>query len=267
MKRNTSGFIEIEGCRLYYETRGAGHPVVLIHSGLVDSRMWDDQMDVFAKSFMVIRYDLRGFGKSDPPTTAYSQVNDLHHLLQHLGIERASLVGLSSGGYIAVDFTLAHPSMVDALVLVASALSGYQDWRDDLRETWSAAEAAVKEGDPRRAQDLELALWIKRGGHPDSDAKIQKLAEENRKIYLLDPDLEQRPENPAIDRLFEISAPTLVVLAEHDRPEIATIGDMLVAGIKGAKKVTVPGTGHLVNMRNPEMFNRVVLGFLKGAIG
>lgn len=175
------------------------------------------------------------------------------------------MVGLSSGDYIAIDFALAYPSMVGALVAVASALSGYREWRDDLRHMWSTMEAALKQGDARRAQELELAMWVPLGTYPNSDARIRRLAEENRKVYLVDPDLERPSEPPAIDRLPEIRAPTLVVVAEHDLPDIDLIANRLVADIPRTNKVTIPSTDRLVNMRNSEMFNRVVLEFLERA--
>ena len=105
---------------------GTGHPLVLIHDGLVDCRVWDEQISYFAEHYQVIRYDRRGYGKSEPPATDYSNVEDLHTLLQFLKIEKASLMGVSAGGMIAIDFTLSHPEMVDALVLIGSDVSGFE---------------------------------------------------------------------------------------------------------------------------------------------
>src|SRR5258708_1907088 len=120
----TMGFAAVDGARLYYEIMGAGHPLVLVHAGIADSRMWDDQFAAFAEHFTVVRYDIRGFGKSVMPPGVSSTYRDLHGLLRVLGIERAHVVGLSIGGGIAIDFTLQHPEMVTALVPVASGLGG-----------------------------------------------------------------------------------------------------------------------------------------------
>jgi pimeloyl-ACP methyl ester carboxylesterase len=117
--RASEGFAEINGTRLHYEIKGKGHTIVLIHGGLADSRLWDDQFTKFSKNFRVIRYDLRGFGKSDFPVGAFSHVEDLYALLKFLKVEKVSLVGLSLGGIIAADFTLEHPETVEALVLTA----------------------------------------------------------------------------------------------------------------------------------------------------
>src|SRR5262245_53570050 len=120
---------------LYYEIKGRGAPVVFVHGGQMDRRMWDDQFDVFAKKNRVIRYDIRGFGKSDTPTKAYSDASDLHALLQHLRVKKATLIGLSLGAAVAVDFALLHGEIVDALVLVCPGLGGFpfQDKANDLR--------------------------------------------------------------------------------------------------------------------------------------
>src|SRR5712692_1960735 len=92
----------------------------------MDSRMWDDQFDVFAQHYRVIRYDMRGFGNSDLPTESISFHGDLYSLLNFLDIEKACVLGLSVGGSIAINFTLTHPEMVDKLILVAAGLGGYQ---------------------------------------------------------------------------------------------------------------------------------------------
>src|SRR5262249_44738056 len=126
---------------LYYETKGRGAPVIFIHGGQMDRRMWDAQFDVFAKEYRVIRYDIRGFGKSDTPTNAYSDAGDLHALLQHLRVKKATLIGLSLGAAVAVDFALVHGENVDALVLVCPGLGGFlfQDKANDLRAVVEAA--------------------------------------------------------------------------------------------------------------------------------
>src|SRR4030095_8156327 len=99
--------------------------------GLSDSRVWDEQFKEFAKSYRVIRYDLRGFGRSAYPTTPFSHVEDLYALLKFLKVERASFAGLSLGGMIAMDFALEHPEMVERLVLTSSGLRGSKAPRNE----------------------------------------------------------------------------------------------------------------------------------------
>jgi pimeloyl-ACP methyl ester carboxylesterase len=119
------GYVETNGTKLYYEMMGEGHPLVLLHRGYMDRRMWDNQFAAFAQNYQVIRYDIRGFGKSELPQTPYSDRRDLYDLMAFLEVKRAYLLGLSLGGVIALDFTLEYPAMVDALILVGSPVSGY----------------------------------------------------------------------------------------------------------------------------------------------
>src|SRR5262245_39438437 len=113
---SVSGFVDVNGAELYYEMAGAGQALVLLHGGLLDRRMWDGQFEVFAVRYQVIRYDARGYGRSELLDAPYKHAEDLYGLLRALGIERAALIGLSLGGMIAVDFTLEHPKMVSRLI-------------------------------------------------------------------------------------------------------------------------------------------------------
>src|SRR5947209_20150411 len=105
-KRAETGYIETNGTKLYYEVMGEGHPLVLIHGGYMDRRMWDDQFAAFAEQYQVIRYDVRGFGKTELPQVPYADRQDLYDLLQALGVTKTYLLGLSLGGEVAIDFTL-----------------------------------------------------------------------------------------------------------------------------------------------------------------
>src|SRR5258708_30331786 len=122
MHQLQTGFVETNGTKLYYEMMGEGHPLVLIHGGYMDRRMWDDPLAVFAQHYRVIRYDVRGFGKSELPHVPYADRQDLAALLAFLGIEKTYLLGLSLRGGISLDFTLDYPDMGEALILVGSPL-------------------------------------------------------------------------------------------------------------------------------------------------
>jgi pimeloyl-ACP methyl ester carboxylesterase len=128
------GRVWVNGAELYYEVGGEGQPLVLLHDGLLDRRVWDDQFVAFARLYRTIRYDRRGYGKSSMPDRAFSDVSDLHRLLRHLSTERAYLMGIPNGGKVALEFALEHPRMVAALVLVGPNLGGYcpseeKQWR------------------------------------------------------------------------------------------------------------------------------------------
>ncbi len=160
-RRPETGFAEVNGTKLYYEVLGEEHPLVLIHGGYMDRRMWDDQFAVFAEHYRVIRYDVRGFGKTELPQVPYADRQDLYDLLMFLGVEKAYVLGLSLGGVIAIDFTLDYPNMVDALVLVGSPVSGFsmelmftEEQLQQQIQRWAPFEKAIAERNTSAMVDI-----------------------------------------------------------------------------------------------------------------
>jgi pimeloyl-ACP methyl ester carboxylesterase len=261
-----SGFADLNGAQFYYEVAGAGHPLILLHEGIADSRMWDDQFHVFAKKYTVVRYDARGYGQTKMVAGPFSRHGDLLGLMDYLGIERAYLLGCSMGGATIIDFALEHPERVAALIPGCSGLGGYQFTGEEPPQ-WTELEAAYKAKDFERAAELEVQIWVD-GPHrtPDQvDARIRDRVRDMNTIALATPDdlgIEQKLDPPAIGRLSEIRAPTLVIYGDLDDPNIPAIADLLAKGIPGAKKVVIPGTAHVPNMERPDEFNSLVLNFL-----
>ncbi len=266
MTRPERGFAPVDGCRLHYEVRGAGPAIVLVHAGLWDLRIWDDQMEAFAKGHTVVRFDLPGYGRSEFPDRPFSIRGQIADLLRFLDVSSAAVLGCSIGGQIALDFTLEHPDMVDGLVLVAAGMSG-DDTPDDAEmiKVLEEAEEAFKAGDLGRMVDLQLQVWTPLRTDPDVDRRIHDIAMDNRRVDTLDWSLSQRLDPPAAGRLREVRVPTLVILGEHDAAVIAVMGEKMARGIAGARKVVIEGADHLPSLRAPEEFNRIVLGFLSGA--
>ena len=161
-----SGFAEVNGAKLYYETLGEGHPLILIHAGIADRRMWDDQFAVLAQYYNVIRYEVRSFGNSRPledsgdSVLTYSDHQDLDGLLNFLNVEQAFVLGVSNGGRIAIDFTLAYPDKVKALMPICSALGGYEFQDEATEQKDAAGDAALERGDIAQAVELNLQLWV-----------------------------------------------------------------------------------------------------------
>ena len=250
---------------LYYEIAGEGQPLVLIHGGLVNCSLWDNQFEAFAEHYRTLRYDVRGFGKSKSPTSYYSNHGDLRDLLENLGIEKAYVLGLSMGGGIAIDFTLAYPNHVAALLPIAAGLGGYRATSN--RALRDELEAAYERGDKDRAVELSLQVWTD-GPQRTPDQVDPAVREQIRAMTIQTfdlPDVEQwlrRLEPPAIDRLAEIHVPTLFVVGDKDVEDILKIGDLILANVRGAQRVVIPNTAHHLNMEQPAEFNRVVLEFL-----
>ncbi|GAC1398339.1 MAG: alpha/beta hydrolase [Ktedonobacteraceae bacterium] len=265
-----TGYAEVNGTRLYYEVVGEGHPLMLIHGGLVDRRLWDDQFDAFAQHYRVLRYDVRGFGNSSVPTHGdFTMVDDLYHLLKFLGIEKTYLMGLSMGGGIAIDFTLAYPEMVDALITVGAGVSGFE-WpgTEESQKLGEMIDAALKRGDFEQAVEIENRIWTDGPNRtPDQvDANVRSRVRDmnlhNYSLQTADTPSPRLQEKPALPRLAEIHAPTLVIIGDEDVAPIQELAETLAASIPGAKKVVISNTAHHSNMEQPEHFNRIVLDFL-----
>jgi pimeloyl-ACP methyl ester carboxylesterase len=241
--------------------KGRGYPLVLIHGGQMDRRMWDPQFDLFARRYTVIRYDVHGYGRSDVPAKGFSHAEDLYGLLNFLRLEKASILGLSLGGRIAIDFALSHPERVETLVLVGPGLGGY---RFTDQSGWAIVEAARDEGLEKAAEMwLEHPYMAPAMEVPAIREKIRQLAIENAHTWLANPIFERHLKPPAIERLSAIHVPTLIVVGDRDVEDIQKIVDILTGGITGSEKQVIPGAGHIVNMEKPEEFNQIVLGFLE----
>jgi pimeloyl-ACP methyl ester carboxylesterase len=256
---------------LHQEIVGEGPTVTLLHPGLWDMRTWDREVGTFTDAgYRVLRYDFRGYGRSSRPEpgVAYSHVRDLQALLDACDVVQTALVGCSMGGGVALDHALEHPERVWALVLVAPALGGFEPTEEE--EEWDAnaygpVEAAVDAGDLERALDLELAIWAPLGTADERGARIREIAFDNIHQLTMDETGKERLDPPAAHRLGELDVPTLILDAEHDPPYHHRIADLLAREIIGAHKVVVEGADHVVNVRQPERFDEVVLPFLADA--
>jgi pimeloyl-ACP methyl ester carboxylesterase len=269
----TTGFLDVPGGQLYYEVAGTGHPLVFIHAGVADNRMWDEQFVPFAERYRVIRYDTRGFGKTRTEEVEFSNRQDLYDLLTHLGVEKAYVIGLSRGGQIAVDFTVEHPEMVAALIPAAAGLSGYDQPLGDSDAVQQEAalftrmEELWEKGAHDELQELEVHAWVdgprQPVGRAASDVR-ERVREMNAGAYNRgEPEPKPQPlDPPAAGRLHEIAVPTLVLIGDLDELATQAMAEYMAQHIPGARKVVFPGAAHMVNMEQPERFNEVVLEFL-----
>ncbi len=267
MLRRT-GTADVNGAQISYEIAGEGEPLVLVHAGIADCRMWGDQVEAFAGRYRVIRYDLRGFGKTAMVEGPFSHHEDLRGLLDSLGVGRAHLVGCSMGGEAVLDFALRHPDRVGALVLVGSAVSGFEgDFGPP--EQWDELVAADEAGDLGRVSELEVRIWVDGPGRgpEDVEAGVRDLVREMNLIALENEASglgeELPPEPPAVDRLEEVLAPSLVIVGDSDQPRTLAAADLLARELPNARKVSMTGVAHLPNMERPDEFNRLVLDFLE----
>jgi 3-oxoadipate enol-lactonase len=265
-----TGRVAVPGSSLYYEAAGVGPPVILLHAGYLDRRMWDDQFVRFARSYRIVRYDARGLGRSGPADTPYSPYEDLYSLIHALKLTRVTLIGASLGGAASLDFAVAYPELVEKLVLIAPGLSGYAWPPEDLNQAWRVeARAALT-----RADTVGVALaWIHSGyllpasEHVAVATKLRTLLADNvgawKSLLRHHEDYDTGITPPAIDRLASIRAPTLLIVGTRDVTDIHHIIDTLRLRLPHARTVVFQGAGHLPNMELPARFSATVLDFLR----
>ena len=265
------GVAEINGAKISYEMAGDGVPLVLLHAGIADRRLWDRQFDAFAQTYQVIRYDLRGFGESTFPDGDYAHYQDLRGLLDHLNIAHAHVCGVSMGGSTALDFALSYPTMAKSLTMVGSSASGYTPPRtpeevaamQDFETKWDALYEA---GNLADASELEMQRWVDGSRQPAQvDQAVRRLVNEmnlNAMRKYNSKTTFKRLDPPAFERLGEVNIPTLLVVGSLDTLDTLSAIDYLASNIRGVKKSVMEGLTHVPNMEAPDAFNHILRDFL-----
>jgi 3-oxoadipate enol-lactonase len=231
--------------------------------------MWDPQWETFPRAHRVVRYDLRGYGRSPIGPGRFSYARDLLELLEQKGLERVSLVGVSMGGRIALEVALARPALVDALVLVGAGLPGH-DRSAEMNAADEAEEAALGRGDLDAAVEVTLRTWVDgpRRAPEDVDPEVRaRVAEMQRRAYELQlPVWETAEEERLVDdlseRLGEVGARTLVLVGEEDLPDIHEVADRLVRELPDTRRAAIADAAHVPSLERPHEFDELVLGFL-----
>ncbi|MET7574852.1 alpha/beta hydrolase [Streptomyces sp. NPDC005492] len=249
---------------LSYTVTGEGSPVVLIHAGVADHRMWDAVVPALAEQHTVIRYDLRGFGESAPPAGPFTETDDLCRLLDHLGHEGVRLVGASWGGRVAVNFVLAHPGRVQSLTLLAPPWPGY-DWSADMVVYDEAETAALAAGDLDTAVRVNLDMWLRGPGRGWEDV-APGLAEQLRtpmRTSLVNQDtVGEHSQGGAEGDIATIAVPTLVGIGRLDVADFQDIARRYATEIPGADLVEFPTAAHLIALDAPAELAAVLKQFL-----
>jgi 3-oxoadipate enol-lactonase len=267
-----SAYVEVPGGRLYYEVEGSGHPLLLIHGGLGSLRMWDGQVAAFAERYRVIRYDTRGFGLSETDHVPFSNRADAAAVLQRLDAASCHLVGQSRGGTIALDLALEHPELVDALVLVAGGASGFEAQLPVgvTPPPWDEMERLYDAKDWEPLAELETQVWV--DGWGEASTRIDPELRRRVHGWILDnyraakEEGEPQPlDPPAAGRLTEVEAPTLVIIGTADEPAGILNGRNIADQVPDAQLIEFPGVAHMIQLEEPERFNRLVIDFLAGA--
>jgi len=248
-------------------------PIVLLHAGVADRRMWDPVWEPLTSARDTVRLDLRGFGEStDRPADLLSPRHDVLGVLADLGIARAHLVGASYGAGVAVEVALADPGLAASLLLVAPGGSLIPEMTEGLRAFAVAESAALDAGDLDAAVEANLATWVDGPGQPTDrvDARVRAMVGEmQRRAFELTADWddveEDEPDPPALARLSEVDVPTLVLSGALDLDAIEDAATAVLAGITGARQVVWPDVAHLPSLERPDEFVALVEAWLEEA--
>ena len=266
-----SGLAHIDNAQIYYETAGKGMPLVMIHAGVADSRQWNNEFAFFAQNYQVIRYDMRGYGKSEPVDGEFSHMGDLILLLDTLELhEPLVMMGCSMGGGLAMDFALTQPSRVRALIMVDAGPSGLE-LNVSTPAKFAEVEKAFEAGELDLVAEIETQIWfdgMDRTSEQVNQAMRKLVYEMDRKV--LSHEVRQlgkrlpNTQTPAFDRLTALHIPVLVIVGAHDTPYMLAAADYMIEKIQSARKVIIEDAAHLPNMDQPHEFQGIVKAFLEG---
>lgn len=258
-----------DGCRLAYEITGDGLPLVLIHGWTFDRNIWSAQLPAFSKYFKTILYDRRGYGKSDGNIELHKDLDDLDDLLDHLAIDSTFIAGMSQGGRVTLRFAITRPEKVKAMVLQCAPLDGYiptKDYEIDHIPLNHYSKLAAQ-GDIEAVRNAWMDHQLMK--IPENKPSVEKHVREIVNRYTgedLTADIMEQMEFPVniAENLDQIKIPTLIIQGDEETPMIIDVANKLFEGIKGSRKILIKGNGHLINLIEPEQYNKAVINFLQG---
>jgi 3-oxoadipate enol-lactonase len=233
------------------DTGGDGTPLVLVHADWTDSRVWTPLTGLLGGRYRIIRYDLRGFGRSPAPGAPFSRLGDLRAVLDQFGIAQAAIVSHSGAGGPALGLALADPERVTALVLVAPGVHDYPWPKDD--PYMQEAERLIKEGDREGLVALGLRTWAPIGADEEITDQFQGAVSS----WFAIGDLET-PDPAVFGRLGEVHVPAVALLGDFEYPMVVYSSDAIAGRIDGCQLLMVSGADHLLPMRTPARLAEVI---------
>ena len=254
-------FVEVYSQKIHYYETGDGPPLILLHGLGLDATFWVLQIPVLARTHRVFAVDMIGFGRSDKPPLEYSIetfVEFLEGFMRQAGIAKATLVGLSLGGWIAVEFAAQHPEMVDRLVLVNSA---------GLRPPAPLPPAALALLNPGSlADERNLLHFVFYNQELVSEAYVElsfqrRVRSGNGYTVARMINSMQTREEWIDARLAKVTAPALVVWGRDDRLIPLSMGEEIARRLPGSKFVVIDECGHLPPAEKPVEFTKAVIEF------
>jgi 3-oxoadipate enol-lactonase len=234
------------------DSGGSGPVLVLLHEGIGDSRMWDPVWSDLTQAHRVIRYDVRGFGRSPAATEEFTLLGDLRAVLDHFDVESSHVAGCSMGGGTALEFALAQPDRVKSLVLLCPGIGGYP--YPDTPELDEACEALAEVGDDEGIIRTLLDVW----GRAGDDPLVTDLMRAAMRAWDGEEQFEQEGE-PAFDRLGELRVPTILMVGDMDDAALIASNEEAARRIPGCELIVMPGVDHYPTVRAPKLVADTIL--------
>lgn len=259
------GIVDLGPTAMYYRERGDGPPLVFMHAGIADGRMWDAQIEHFSDRYRVVVPDMRGFGRTLMVPGPFSYTQDLASMCTALEIPRAAFVGASMGGTAVIDLALGWPDLVTCLVNICGDPSGYDMVDPATHAGWEAATAAFERGDLSEAARIEFEMWVVGDLRPASEvdeATTNLVMEMLLQSYDNLDGEEIEPARPAVERLAEIGQPTLVVIGDLDRSDMRAAAAQMGSAVPNVTVQHVAEAAHLPSLEFPELVNASIESFL-----
>ena len=271
-RRITTGFAQVNGTSLYYEITGKGTPLIFLHGFTCDHRNWNPQVEYFSKRFKVITYDARGHGQSSlPDTVPYSYLEDLTALINYLNIEKAVVIGHSMGGAPAFLYAKDNPERVLALVLAEGgpvmndpSIVDTTIIPDYFNEFRSAITVAQNEGlEKGKEAWLNIQPLRTAAQNPNSSELLETMINDYSGWHWLNKNPHKKNLKCTIKLMSQLKCPTLILAGELSHPVLKDVVNAQAKYIPNSKKVILKNSNHMLNMENPEKFNKEVEVFLK----
>lgn len=265
------GFAPVPGGQLYFERAGTGPALVLIHSAFLDCREWDPQMDSFARTHTVVRYDVRGWGRSAGDRTEVSDGEDLTALLNHLDVRQAFVLGNSNGARIAAEFAAGFPDRTRGLILVAGGPHDLDPTPEEQARFMDSMDQEqrlldlVKAGRKPEAVEVILDIWAPQVPGPERD-RLRGITAENYEqfvTFMTSTTPPGRPPSyPVQARLRQGDTPILSIAGAHDEPALTMMMGRFAQEAPSARFHLLPDGDHTPSLSARAEFEAVVLEFL-----
>jgi pimeloyl-ACP methyl ester carboxylesterase len=249
--------------RLHLESKGSGPAVLFIHAGVADSRMWDAQFrDLEGRR--LIRFDMRGYGRSDLGSEEYTNRDDALSVLDQLEIDDVVLVGCSIGANTALQVCQTAPDRIRGLVLVGADAPGFDPGVDYQSPEWPQVVEAFKAGDLERVARLEGEIWLAGIDRSlsDLDPSLGELFMDMDLIALENEERREDLEKGTLETLPEVAAPVLAMVGKRDLPQLRAAAGHLAAVLADGEPIEIEDSAHLPSMDQPARFNQHLDSFL-----